>query len=95
MNPDVSAHLERKGLVEDGVERLLVNLRVKLLLLVREDEDLHVRVRGAAAVHGEKIGGLQDSHGQLGRERRESFENHLTGSFTLLTTGWNPSLKVF
>lgn len=87
MKRDVSAHLERKGLIEDGVERLLVNLRVKLLLLVREDEDLHVRVRGAAAVHGEKIGSLQDSHGQLERERRRSFENHLTESFTLLTTG--------
>lgn len=42
-----------------------MNLCVKLLLLVREDEDLHVRVGGAAAVHGEKISGLQDSHSQL------------------------------
>lgn len=64
----VSAHLESEGLIKDGVERFLVNLGVELLLLVREDEDLHVRVRGAAAVHGEEISSLQDSHGQLRRE---------------------------
>lgn len=64
----LSAHLESEGLIKDGVERFLVNLGVELLLLVREDEDLHVRVRGAAAVHGEEISSLQDSHGQLRRE---------------------------
>lgn len=61
-----SAHLENKGLIEDRVERFLVNLCVKLLLLVREDKDLHVGVRGATAVHGEEISCLQDSHSQLG-----------------------------
>lgn len=81
---DLPAHLERKGLIEDGIESLLVDLRVKLLLLVREDEDLHVRVRGATAVHGEKIGGLQDSHSQLGREKEgRSLENGL-----LVTARW-------
>lgn len=67
----VPPYLERKGLVEDGIERLLVNFCVELLLLVREDEDLHVGVGGASAVHGEKISGLQDSHSQLGRETRK------------------------
>lgn len=61
------AYLESKSLIEDGIERFLVNLCVKLLLLVREDEDLDVRVRGAAAVHGEEVSCLQDSHSQLGR----------------------------
>lgn len=61
------AYLESKSLIEDGIERFLVNLCVKLLLLVREDEDLDVRVRGATAVHGEEVSCLQDSHSQLGR----------------------------
>lgn len=44
-----------------------MNLCIKLLLLVGEDEDLHVGVRGAAAVHGEEISCLQDSYSQLER----------------------------
>lgn len=42
-----------------------MNLRVKLLLLVREDKDLDVGVGRAAAVHGEEVGRLQDSDSQL------------------------------
>ena len=61
------SYLENKGLIEDRIERFLVNLRVKLLLLVGEDKDFDVGVRGATAVHGEEISRLQDSHSQLGR----------------------------
>ena len=43
-----------------------MNFSVKLLLLVGEDEHLDVGVGGAAAVHGEQISCLQDSHSQLG-----------------------------
>ena len=42
-----------------------MDLGVKLLLLVGEDEDLDVRVGRSAAVHREKVGGLEDSHGEL------------------------------
>lgn len=44
-----------------------MNLCVKLLLFIREDEDFDIGVRGATAVHGEEISRLQDSHSQLGR----------------------------
>lgn len=68
----VSAYLEGKGLVEDGIERFLVHLCVKLLLFVREDENFDIGIRGATAVHGEEIRRLQDSHSQLGwREGRD------------------------
>lgn len=47
-----------------------MDLCVKLLLLVGEDKDFDVRVRGAATVHGEEISCLQDSHSQLQGESR-------------------------
>ena len=37
-------YLENKRLVEDGVQRLLVHLGVKLLLLIREEQDFNVRI---------------------------------------------------
>lgn len=63
-------HLERESLVKDGVERFLVNLCVKLLLLVREHKDLDVGVGRAAAVHGEKVGCLQDPNGELRKRNK-------------------------
>lgn len=78
----VSPHLEGEGLIEDGVESFLVDLCVKLLLLIRENKDLHVRVRGAAAVHGEEISGLEDSHGQLWR-RNVRFKNEKMQGYTV------------
>lgn len=43
-----------------------MNLCVKLLLFVGEDEHLDVGVGRATAVHGEEISCLQDSYSQLG-----------------------------
>lgn len=42
-----------------------MDLGVELLLLVGENEDLDVGVGGAAAVHGEEVGRLQDPHSEL------------------------------
>lgn len=64
-------YLESESLVEDGVESFLVNLCVKLLLLVREHKDLDVRVGRAAAVHGEKVGRLQDPNSELRRNNTD------------------------
>ena len=60
-----SPHLEDESLVEGGIQCLLVDLGVELLLLVGEDKDLDVGVGRAAAVHGEEVGGLEDAHGEL------------------------------
>lgn len=59
-----------------------MDLCVKLLLLIRENKDLHVRVRGAATVHGEEISGLEDSHGQLWR-RNVRFKNEKMQGYTV------------
>lgn len=58
-------YLENKWFIEDRVQVFLLNLGVKLLLLVWEDIDLNVRVRGASAVHGYKICSLEYSHCEL------------------------------
>lgn len=59
-------HLEDKGLVEDRVQRLLVYFGVKLLLLVREEQDSDIRVRCSSRVHGHEVSSLEDTDGQLG-----------------------------
>lgn len=44
-------YLKVESFIEDRVEGFLVHLGVKLLLLVWENENFDVRVRGASAVH--------------------------------------------
>lgn len=74
----ISTHLESESLVEDGVESLLVNLGVKLLLLVGEHKDLDVGVGRAAAVHGEEVGRLQDPNGELGMKNAGNVQSTLS-----------------
>lgn len=38
---------------------------VILLLLVREKQDFHVRIRGATGVHGNEVRGLKDANCEL------------------------------
>ena len=62
-------YLEGELLVEDGIERLPVDLGLKLLLLVGQQVDLHVRVGRAAHVHGGQLRRLDDPHHEL-RDRK-------------------------
>lgn len=81
------AYLESELLVEGGVEGLPVDLGLKLLLLVRQQVDLHVGVRGAAHVHGRQLCSLDDPHYELKEEGKgsKSEMKHLNG---VGTTGW-------
>lgn len=75
------AHLEGEGLVEGGVERLLLHLGLVLLLLVGEQEHLDIGVRGAAHVQGWQFSGLEDPHGQLkGREAASAADSTMGSS---------------
>ena len=44
-----------------------MDFRLKLLLLVREQEEFNVGVRTASHVHGRELIGLQNTYNQLGR----------------------------
>ena len=57
--------LEHERLVEYRIESLPVDLRLVLLLLVREDEDFDVRIRRAGHVHPGKVRRLDHAHRQL------------------------------
>ena len=57
-------HGETEGLVKHGVQVLAVDARLELLLPLRQQVDLHVRVRGAREVFGGQVQGLEDSHHQ-------------------------------
>lgn len=61
-------YLEGELLIEGRIERLPVDFGLKLLLLVWQQVDLYVRVRGAAHVHGRKLCGLDDPHNELNKE---------------------------
>lgn len=58
-------YLEGELLVEGGVEGLPVDFGLKLLLLVGQQVDLDVGVRGATHVHGGQLCGLDDPHYEL------------------------------
>lgn len=58
-------HLENKCLIEDRVQCFFVHFGVKLLLLVREEQDFNIRVRGSTWVHGHEICSLKDTNCQL------------------------------
>ncbi len=58
-------NLEIEGLVEDGVERFAVHFGFELLLLVGQQVDLDVRVRGAAHVQRRQVLGLVHRHRQI------------------------------
>lgn len=62
------AYLEGELLVEHGIEGLPVDLGFELLLLVRQQVDLHVGVRCAAHVHGRQLCSLDDPHDELVEE---------------------------
>ena len=73
-NSQREAYLESELLVEDRVEGLPVDLGLKLLLLVRQQVDLYVRVRCSTHVHGRQLCRLDDPHYQL-REKNKGFTN--------------------
>lgn len=58
-------NLEYKRLVEHRVQCFLVHFGVKLLLLVRQEQDFNVRIRGAARVHGHQVRSLKDANCEL------------------------------
>lgn len=60
-----NTNLKHKRLIEHRVQSFLVHFGVKLLLLVRQQQDFDVRIRGAARVHGQEVGGLQDANCEL------------------------------
>ena len=62
---DVLAYLEDERFVEDRIQRLSVDFRFELLLLIRQDVDFDVRVRRAAHVHGGQLLSLNDFHFKL------------------------------
>lgn len=61
----VRQYLESKLLIEDRIEGLSVDFRLKFLLFVGQQKHFHVRVRGAAHVQGGQLGSLDDPHQQL------------------------------
>lgn len=63
-NPD-KTNLEHKRLIEDRVQCFLVHFGVKLLLLLRQELDFNVRIRGAARVHGHEVRSLKDANCEL------------------------------
>lgn len=56
-----------------------MNLGVKFLLLVRQDEHLNVRVGSTSRIHGEEVRSLKDAHCQLWREERARLGSKVTG----------------
>lgn len=58
-----------------------MDLGLKLLLLVRQQVDLHVGVRGAPHVHGRQLCSLDDPHYELKEEGQglKSEMKHLNG----------------
>lgn len=64
-------YLEGELLIEDRVEGLPVDLGLKLLLLVRQQVDLHVRVGCAAHVHGRQLCRLDDPHYELQEKMKD------------------------
>ena len=62
------AYLEDERFVEDRIERLSVDFRFELLLLIRQDVDFDVRVRCAAHVHGGQLLSLNNFDFKLNRD---------------------------
>lgn len=58
-------YLEGEGLVESWVKRFLMDLGVKLMLLVWEDENLNVGIGGSTTIHGDQVCCLQDTNREL------------------------------
>jgi len=63
--PSSEVYLENELLIEDGIEGLPVDLGLKLLLLVRQQVDLHVWVGRATHVHSRQLCGLDDPNHEL------------------------------
>lgn len=61
-------YLKGELLIEDRIQGLPVDLGLELLLLVRQQVDLYVRVRCATHVHGGQLCSLDDPHDELMEE---------------------------
>lgn len=61
--------LEGEGLIEDRTEVLALDFGLKLLLLVRQEVDFDVGIRGPAHVHGWQVLSLDDANYQLEKKR--------------------------
>lgn len=77
----LNAYLEGELLVENGIEGLPVDLGFELLLLVRQQVDLHVGVRRAAHVHGRQLCSLDDPHDELVEEDEAQSRESQTSSW--------------
>ena len=78
-----AADLENERLVEDRVQRLAMNLRLELSLLVRHDVDLDVRIGRPTHVHCRQLGRLDYSDSQLhapASAPAHSYQHAATGS---------------
>lgn len=58
-------YLKSELLVENGIQRLPVDLGLKFLLLVWKKVDLHVGVRSTTHIHGRQFCCLDDPHYEL------------------------------
>lgn len=58
-------HLEYKRLIEDRIQRFLVDFGVKLLLLVREEHNFDVRIWGSTWIHRYEVCRLKDADCEL------------------------------
>lgn len=74
-------YLEGELLVENRIEGLPVDLGFKLLLLVRQQVDLHVGIRRAAHVHGGQLCSLDDPHDELTEEHQMERRQSQTSSW--------------
>lgn len=68
-------YLKGELLVEDGVEGLPVDLGLKLLFLVWQQVNLHVRVRCPPHVHRRQLCSLDDPHYELKQTHHHNHNN--------------------
>lgn len=58
-------YFKNKRLIEDRIKRLSMHFSLELLLLLRHNIDLNVRIGGATHVHSRQLSGLQHADGEL------------------------------
>lgn len=61
----ILTYLEYKCLIEDRVQCFLVDFGVILLLLLGQDRDFYVGIRGSTWVHGNEVRSLKDANCEL------------------------------
>lgn len=64
-------YLKNKSLVENRAQVFTLDFGLILLLLVRQQENFNVGVRGPSHVHGSEILSLKDSHYELQQKEKQ------------------------